>query len=127
MAGRDKERDVINAFISSFDGDDVPTTLYVSGSPGTGKTALVNSCLGALESSGVKIISINCMALKCVDALWERVLEELGGSKVAKTRGRGKDAVERALSTLKTKWLGSYDSDCICRLTLRIVFWSWMN
>ncbi|KAJ7282967.1 hypothetical protein C8J57DRAFT_1219121 [Mycena rebaudengoi] len=89
MAGRDSERAAISAFFSSLEteADLVEyTSLYISGSPGTGKTALVNS-----------VISINCMALNSVDALWERLVEELGGTsdKKRKTAGRVKKAQGR--------------------------------
>jgi cell division control protein 6 len=102
MAGRDQERATLEAFVSSFGNADAHTTLYISGSPGTGKTALVNSVLRDLD---VNIISINCMALNSVDALWERLLDDLESGKKNKTRikkTRGKDAVEKMLCKLDT-------------------------
>jgi cell division control protein 6 len=89
--------------------DDDITSLYISGSPGTGKTALVNSIIrtfGATRSD-VKFISVNCMALKSTDALWERLVEELGmptqklSTRTKKVKGR--EAVEAALHKLNTK------------------------
>lgn len=83
-------------------------TLYISGSPGTGKTALVNSVLRDLESEvELQVISINCMALANLDELWDRLLEELEDGK--QTRGRGKkprscEAVRKALSEMQSKW-----------------------
>ncbi|KXN90812.1 hypothetical protein AN958_03466 [Leucoagaricus sp. SymC.cos] len=117
IAGRETERATIRDFITSFvddsamDTDDAPTTLYISGSPGCGKTALVNSILGQLnpESSGVKIIFINCMALNNLDALWERMFEELNAARKQKfslsksRKGRGRDAIESLLSSLRAK------------------------
>ncbi|KAJ7346937.1 P-loop containing nucleoside triphosphate hydrolase protein [Mycena albidolilacea] len=113
MAGRDSERAAISAFFASLiDGADAVehTSLYISGSPGTGKTALVNSVLRALDVDQVKVITINCMALNSVDALWERLTEELGATaaKKRKTAGRPKkqlarDAVDALLAVLPTK------------------------
>jgi cell division control protein 6 len=106
IAGRDKEREAIRDFVGSFESDDVPTTLYISGSPGSGKTALVNAVLDMLDKSDVRIMPINCMALSGIDELWERLLEDLdGGKKKTKTKPAStKEAVERLFTNLKTRW-----------------------
>ncbi|KAJ6476050.1 P-loop containing nucleoside triphosphate hydrolase protein [Mycena vitilis] len=113
MAGRDSERIAISAFFASLiDEADVVehTSLYISGSPGTGKTALVNAVLRTLDVNHVKVITINCMALNSVDTLWERLVEELRptADKKRKTAGRpkklqGRDIVDALLTTLSTK------------------------
>ncbi|KAF7376419.1 AAA domain-containing protein [Mycena sanguinolenta] len=113
MAGRDSERAAITAFFASLidEVDNVEhTSLYISGSPGSGKTALVNSILRTLDDNHVKVVTINCMALNSVDVLWERLVEELGTTpdKKRKTAGRakklqGRDAVEALLSVFPTK------------------------
>ncbi|KAJ7647053.1 P-loop containing nucleoside triphosphate hydrolase protein [Roridomyces roridus] len=115
MAGRDVERQLISAFFASLrDATDAVehTSLYISGSPGTGKTALVNSVVRSLGIDKVKVIMINCMALNSVDVLWERLIEELGGTpdKKRKTAGRvkkvqGRDAVEALLSVATSKYI----------------------
>ncbi|KAJ7899034.1 P-loop containing nucleoside triphosphate hydrolase protein [Mycena leptocephala] len=109
MAGRDSERAAISAFFASLidHADAVEhTSLYISGSPGTGKTALVNSVLRTLDINQVKVITINCMALNSVDTLWERLIEELGATadKKRKIAGRPKkDTVDALLTVLSTK------------------------
>ena len=115
IAGREQEREQITSFFRSFlqDGpsaDDGQKILYISGSPGTGKTALVDSVLRGLtlESTSARIISINCMALQNIDALWDRLAEELdpdarcAASKSRKTRAR--KVVDTLLSDLSDKW-----------------------
>lgn len=121
IAGRDEERATIHDFLSSFldntviETDDGPfTSLYISGTPGTGKTALVNTIIRSL-STDAKVISINCMALNSVEALWDRLVEELEDGKKRKTAGRtkkvkGRDAVESILSKHYTKWSVSFSS-----------------
>lgn len=118
IAGRDAERAILRDFITSFtddsamDADDAHTTLYISGSPGCGKTALVNSVLGQLppQSNGLKIISINCMALNNLDALWDRMFEELDAARKQKSspsksrKAKGRDAIVTLLAGLRTKW-----------------------
>lgn len=112
MPGREKERSVIRNFITIFDNGDQITNLYISGSPGTGKTVLVNALIQSLGSdlNGTKIITVNCMALKNVEALWERLSEEFQGPCKRKqsrstAKGKGKEAVEDILSSLDSKCL----------------------
>ncbi|KAF7315700.1 AAA domain-containing protein [Mycena indigotica] len=112
MAAREEERAVVTQFFTSLvDENEVEhTSLYISGSPGTGKTALVNSVLRALSPDQVKVIIINCMALSTVEILWERIVEELGGNtdKKRKTAGRltklkGQELVASLLDAHRTK------------------------
>ncbi|KIY61330.1 P-loop containing nucleoside triphosphate hydrolase protein [Cylindrobasidium torrendii FP15055 ss-10] len=110
LPGRSAERAIIESFATSFLADSVAdkTTLYISGSPGTGKTALVNSILRALPEE-MRVISINCVSLVNIDALWNRLTEELSASKKRKSPARvkkpakGKDAVQALISDLGSK------------------------
>lgn len=86
--------------------------MYISGTPGTGKTALVNSVLRSFEepegTSDLRVASINCMALNGLDALWDRLYEELCRTRPSKNtakpcKAKGKQAVEKALSNLNHK------------------------
>jgi cell division control protein 6 len=76
----------------------------------TSKTALVNAIIRDVlaENDHVKVISINCMALKSVDALWERIFEDLATTTGRKTATKKKtnshDRLKVLLSTLKTQW-----------------------
>ncbi|KAG2361336.1 P-loop containing nucleoside triphosphate hydrolase protein [Suillus spraguei] len=112
ISGREDERQRILEFVASSWCDSAHTSLYISGTPGTGKTALVNSVLRSFEgsegTSDLRVISINCMALDGLDALWDRLHEELCCTRASKNatkpcKVKGKQAVERALSTLKHK------------------------
>ncbi|KAJ8518123.1 hypothetical protein ONZ45_g4744 [Pleurotus djamor] len=105
IAGRDSERDIIQMFITGVS----TSSLYISGSPGTGKTALVNTIIRDHEESDqLKVITINCMALNNVDALWAQLAEELDGNGKRKASARskkvkGREAVEALLAVRKTK------------------------
>ncbi|OAX44149.1 P-loop containing nucleoside triphosphate hydrolase protein [Rhizopogon vinicolor AM-OR11-026] len=112
IACREDERQLILEFITSSWSNNEYTSLYISGTPGTGKTALVNSVLRSLEqsegTSDLRVISINCMALGGIDALWDRLYEELCRTRAPKCgvrpcKAKGKQAVEKALSTLNDK------------------------
>lgn len=51
---------------------------------------------------------INCMALNGIDALWERLGEELPIGKKAKNGLSGKEAVLLGLASLKSKWYATF-------------------
>ena len=112
LSGRATERALISEFITSFvDGSKNPasaqcTSLYISGSPGTGKTAVVNSVISqSTIPPTFTVITINCMALNDVDFLWSRLADELSPSGVkAKKALKGIDAVNRLLSAYTSKW-----------------------
>ncbi|GJE94901.1 AAA domain-containing protein [Phanerochaete sordida] len=125
MAGRRSERDVITRFVSAFvsasqDGPpaaDDASILYVSGTPGTGKTALVNSVLGdmrdELADAGVSVISVNCMAVNDVEALYARLVEDL--SKGGKRSGRGRKPKETSLQAVD-RLLNEQNAKCLVLL-----------
>ena len=117
IAGRAAERTSILDFLTTFlqgpstdDGQNT-ASLFISGSPGTGKTALVNTIIRELSTvinSDVKVVFINCMALKSIDALWERMIEDLSDGPKRKSAGgrklKGRDAVKALLNGLNSKW-----------------------
>ncbi|KAI0356162.1 P-loop containing nucleoside triphosphate hydrolase protein [Trametes cingulata] len=111
FAGRATERQKIESFLISFLAEqtdsDMPSTLYISGSPGTGKTALVNAVLAAMDSklqaNDTRVLSVNCMALHGVDAVWQRLADMLSSngkasSRAKKTKETPKQIIEKALA-----------------------------
>ncbi|KAF5328863.1 hypothetical protein D9619_011723 [Psilocybe cf. subviscida] len=115
IAGRDEERAAITEFFTTFvegtTGDDAATSMFISGPPGTGKTALVNAIIRQVlgtDATDVKVLTINCMALKSVDALWERLTEEFSAGLKKKSTARkakGRDAVTNILGGLTSKYI----------------------
>ncbi|KAI0305517.1 P-loop containing nucleoside triphosphate hydrolase protein [Multifurca ochricompacta] len=112
IAGRIPERQSIINFITTFIGPcpgpkAINPVLYISGSPGCGKTALVNTILANFEvkflENNVNVVSVNCMALSGLEAVWERLIEELAPS----TKRRGKtfnyEVLERLLANRTSK------------------------
>ena len=117
ITGREKEHATILSFIKSFiddtamNHDRIQSSMFISGSPGTGKTALVTKIVRDLvieHPDDVQVISINCMALKNPDALWERMLDELepGTSRKRSTakKAKGREAVQTLLQKSNLKW-----------------------
>ncbi|KIK67494.1 hypothetical protein GYMLUDRAFT_37626 [Collybiopsis luxurians FD-317 M1] len=113
LPGREEECQALVDFIHGFVRDEQSShqSLYISGSPGSGKTALINSVLRSLEDelADVKVITINCVALDDIDALWQRVFEELDTSKQSKAPTRPKkqlksrEGAEAVVSVMKSK------------------------
>lgn len=120
IAGRVDEREAVRVFVTAFlrgseEGEGMEevgegaTTLYISGAPGTGKTALVHAVLAEFEAEArVRVVTVNCMALGSVDALWDRLLEELGdGGKGKGKKGvgrKGREGVVKALEGVSAQW-----------------------
>ena len=111
LSGRATERALIREFITSFVDEaknPVPVqcvSLYISGSPGTGKTAVVNSVISELAIPPTfTVITINCMALNDVDFLWSRLADELSSNVKAKKAVKGIDGVNQLLSAYNSKW-----------------------
>ncbi|KAI5118200.1 hypothetical protein M0805_005554 [Coniferiporia weirii] len=96
--GREAERTIIESFLHSFDADaDVSeSVLYISGAPGTGKTALVNAIVASAHlGDAVRVVFLNCMAITGLDALWQRLVEELSCAVAPKGRAGKRGAGKR--------------------------------
>jgi cell division control protein 6 len=114
IAGRSAERDVITKFVASAREttvSDAPlkSSLFISGTPGTGKTALVNSVLTGLEyCQDLKVITVNCMALNNVDDLWNCICENIENSTLVKrnrgVKAKGKRLLDRLLASQERRW-----------------------
>ncbi|KAL3423847.1 cell division control protein 6 [Phlyctema vagabunda] len=80
LVGREAERDELTTFIQ----DRITRTgggcVYVSGPPGTGKSAMVNEVTQEFETSPtLKRAYINCMSMKTSKDLYDNLLEVLCG------------------------------------------------
>ncbi len=115
VIGRETERRFIMDFLTSFidnsadSGRSRATSLYVSGKPGTGKTALVSSIMTSISHDAVQPIYVNCMGLKDLSILWERVLTALGESGPSKSKSSSSSLqrLERVLERGDMKWWGA--------------------
>jgi cell division control protein 6 len=112
LSGRATERALISEFIASFAGETKNpsstqyTSLYISGSPGTGKTAFVNSIISeSAMPATFRVVTVNCMALNDVGFLWSRLVDELSPTKItAKKAAKSVDGVRQLLSACGSKW-----------------------
>ncbi|KAK3906814.1 P-loop containing nucleoside triphosphate hydrolase protein [Staphylotrichum tortipilum] len=81
LIGRDDERAQLQAFLGRCKTPRPSGCLYVSGPPGTGKSAMVNRITedAVSESESIKKAYINCMSIKSSKDLYITLLEQLGG------------------------------------------------
>ncbi|KAJ3732143.1 P-loop containing nucleoside triphosphate hydrolase protein [Lentinula guzmanii] len=111
MPARDTERDIISKFIHDFLSHSETGrlhSLYISGSPGCGKTALMSSILDSLQLDGTRIINVNCMALTNFDSLWDRLIDEFDGvlqkkRKSGITKGNSREVIESLLCGMTSR------------------------
>ncbi|NXY91287.1 CDC6 protein, partial [Alcedo cyanopectus] len=92
LRGREKETGIIRQFLREHLCQRRPGSLYISGAPGTGKTACLSRVLLDCkdELAGSKTIVLNCMALSSPTGIFPAVAQELG-----LPGATGRDAVRR--------------------------------
>ncbi|KAI4800183.1 hypothetical protein KUCAC02_013417 [Chaenocephalus aceratus] len=82
LLSREVERDAIRCFLRDKALQRVPGSLYISGAPGTGKTACFNCVLKEMEPelSSVQTVLVNCMSLRSSHAIFRLLAEKTEGS-----------------------------------------------
>ncbi|PKS06568.1 hypothetical protein jhhlp_007316 [Lomentospora prolificans] len=86
LVGRDDERAQLQAFIHRLDSSTPHGCLYVSGPPGTGKSAMVQETTKkAASNTETKYSYINCMSIKSSKDLYITLLDSLNLDKSATT------------------------------------------
>ena len=102
LVGRVTERETIRTFCQNHVLTAKAGSLYISGQPGTGKTALLKEVMRDMEAEmqaadhGIKTIMINCMTIKDPRFVYAKMLEEMGY--VAESKD--KETVIKTLETL---------------------------
>ena len=88
IVAREEERQIINTFLQEKVLKRTASSMYISGAPGTGKSALMQEILQeqetAFKSFGVKVIQINCMSLKEPRTILQCISTELASKASAK-------------------------------------------
>ncbi|KAF9379498.1 AAA ATPase [Mortierella sp. AD011] len=102
LVGRAAEREYIHLFCQSHMLTPKAGSLYISGQPGTGKTALLKEIMRDLEPEikktphDIKVVDINCMTIKDPRLVFKRMLEALGHA----TGSNDKDADIKAVDDI---------------------------
>ncbi|XP_053308954.1 cell division control protein 6 homolog [Spea bombifrons] len=78
LLAREKETSVIQTFLKDHVVGEKPGSLYISGAPGTGKTACLNKLLQENKDlKDCKTVYINCMSLRSSQAVFPAIAEEI--------------------------------------------------
>lgn len=86
LVGREDEREQLESFMGRLESSAPNGCLYVSGPPGTGKSAMVqDTTKERAEQSGVKYAYINCMSIKSSKDLYATLLDAMSSDGAAGT------------------------------------------
>lgn len=79
LVGRDRERQEISNYVQTCLDSKLTGCLYVSGPPGTGKSALIGEATQQyLEDESMRMSTINCMSVRNTKDLSQKLSEDLG-------------------------------------------------
>lgn len=97
LPGRENELQKLEEFIEKHLKNETSGSLYVSGSPGTGKTACLSKLISKTEfKSKFNIIYINCTTMKSAATIYTKISQELGLS-TSKSGRNSKVVIEKYL------------------------------
>ncbi|XP_044266633.1 cell division control protein 6 homolog [Tribolium madens] len=98
MPGREKELCDLRQFILKHLTEGTSGTLYISGPPGTGKTASLNLILEDQEiARGIQHVYVNCTSIKSSGSIFSRIVKDLGIKTSGKTEKDYVSAIEKFL------------------------------
>lgn len=107
VVGREEERATIEGFLNTHIADRTPASMYISGKPGTGKTATVTAIIAAFcerSSRAAKVVNVNCMTETNPKAIFTRILDDLGErNSVGLSAAKAQALLEKKHLTLASK------------------------
>lgn len=108
VVGRKKEISILNQSLFSWISERCSGSIYVSGAPGTGKTATVTQVVQRLvDEKMCRSLFLNCMQMTAPRVVYTCILESLGEKPVAK-------------STFATEKIIPYVEDQLTRASKRL-------
>ncbi|XP_043288269.1 cell division control protein 6 homolog [Venturia canescens] len=79
LPGRESELSQLRTFLSEHLASESSGSLYVSGPPGTGKTACLSCIMREKEfSKHFQTIYVNCTSMKSASTIYSKIIQELG-------------------------------------------------
>ena len=95
---REQQVDTMNQWLDKKLESGKPWSLYVSGAPGTGKTAILTHLLNT-KTADYKSIFINCMVLKSSISIYREVVKQLVPKLAPKTEKDALKVIQNAITT----------------------------
>ena len=123
LYGREQERKELENFVSTRSKGKKSGCIYVSGPPGTGKSAFVNEVCTSVSSDGSAMTGyINCMSIKNATDLYRTLLEEFVDiTEVAE--GDEMDALHELFQQRKTSYVVTLDEvDHLLELDIDLLY-----
>ena len=123
LVGRDEEREQLSGFVERCVGSGSAGCLYVSGPPGTGKSALLDEvCQQHREAKNVTMSVVNCMSVRNAKDLSGKLSEDLGFKENA-----GFEYLRTCFTQKKAKDTKKYlvildEVDCLVDLDLGLLY-----
>ncbi|KAE8152563.1 putative cell division control protein Cdc6 [Aspergillus avenaceus] len=77
LIGRETEREKLLSFIQDSLESEQGGCLYVSGPPGTGKSAMVKEVCDEMDLKSVKITHVNCASMRSARDVYSKLIEDL--------------------------------------------------
>ncbi|GAB1598912.1 cell division control protein 6 homolog [Argonauta hians] len=100
---REEEQKKINSFLSKHISSRTGCSMYISGAPGTGKTAVLTEIIKRLKSdSCCKVVYLNCMIVKDVLDIYKKIYLEMTGEDYSKSTSRLVKCLQKMITTSKT-------------------------
>ncbi|XP_060075757.1 cell division control protein 6 homolog [Ylistrum balloti] len=99
LIGRDQEMTEISAFVKGHMTKKTAGSIYISGAPGTGKTAVLTHILDNVQTThSCKSLYLNCMTLKDSATVYGKLYTDLTGKSPPSSKDRLR-AIEKHLTT----------------------------
>ena len=105
MFCREEQLATLTEYLTSHINEKRPGSLYISGAPGTGKTACLSHILDNSPDlvKSMSVVMVNCMSMKQPQAIFTRIARELLGQRAGKlkTLTSLQNALVKYISTTK--------------------------
>lgn len=102
VVGRDAEKKKIASVINDNVANRTSAALYVSGLPGTGKSALVNELIGSKHLAKAHVASLNCMTIDKPEQTYSIIAKQFGYLKMSENKDK-QEAIEILRKQLSRK------------------------
>ncbi|KAJ5717444.1 hypothetical protein N7488_003090 [Penicillium malachiteum] len=76
LVGRDSEREKVSTFIEDCVQSKKGGCLYISGPPGTGKSAMVNEVCQDMDLTNVQVSHVNCVSMRNARDVYSKLIQD---------------------------------------------------